>query len=147
MAVISGGDRLERKLAEIARNAKSAASVKIGFLENARYPSGVSVALVAATQEFGSVAKGIPSRPFFRNMVRDKSPEWPDAIANLLKANNYDARKTLTLTGHAITGQLKQSITDFVGAPLSPKTIARKGFDKQLIDTGVLIGSTDFEVE
>ena len=146
MAVISGGDRLERKLAEIARNAKNAASVKVGFLQGATYPDGTPVALVAASNEFGN-SRGTPPRPAFRTMVAEKSREWPEAVANLLKNNDYDARKTLTLTGHAIVGQLKQSYYDFVGVPLKPETIKRKGFDKQLIDTSHLVNSADFEVE
>ena len=67
MAAISGGDKLQRALDRIAKNLSKAASVEIGFAENATYPDGTSVALVAALNEFGTGK--IPPRPFFRNMV------------------------------------------------------------------------------
>lgn len=145
--VISGGDKLEARLIEIARNANKAATVKIGFLENAKYPDGTPVAMVAAIQEFGAPSVGIPPRPFFRNMVASKSDEWPDGVAQVLVANDYDASKALGIVGAAIEGQLKQSIIDTVEPPLAPATIARKGFDKPLIDTAHMINSVDSEVE
>lgn len=119
----------------------------MGFLEKATYPDGTQVALVAAVQDFGAPSRGIPPRPFFRNMVKAKSPEWPAAIEAGLKANRYDAKRTLEQVGEAIAGQLRQSIADFEGVPLKPATIARKGFSKQLVDTGVLLGSVDYETE
>ncbi len=144
---LSTGPGVQKRLDEIARNLKKAGVVRIGFLENATYPDGTSVALVAAVQDFGAPAVNIPPRPFFRNMVRDKQKEWPGAIELALKASNYDATKALTVVGEGIAGQLRQAITDFVGVPLAPATVARKGSDKQLVDTGVLLGSVDFEVK
>lgn len=145
MVKISGGDKLTARLAEIAQNADKAAAVEIGFLEGATYPDGTSVPLVAAMNEFGN--EHSPPRPFFREMIAEKSGEWPYAVGGLLVANNYDARRTLEQTGAAIKGQLQQSITTFVGAPLSPRTIARKGHSKQLIDTSVMINSADYRVK
>lgn len=147
MTDISGGDKLRDALEKIARNLKSGGTVKVGFLENATYPTGESVALIAAINEFGAPSRGQPPRPFFRNMIQAKSGEWPKAIEGLLKANNYDVRKTLELTGAAIAGQLRQSIVDLVDPPLAPSTIARKKSAKPLIDTGVMLQSVDFEVE
>jgi hypothetical protein len=147
MVEISGGDKLQARLAEIAKNANKAASVDVGFLEGATYPDGTSVPLVAAIQEFGAPSRNIPPRPFFRNMVADKSGEWPDAVAGLLKDNDYDATKTLELTGAAIKGQLQEAITTFVGTPLAPATIAKKGSSKELVDTGHMLASVDFIVK
>jgi hypothetical protein len=144
---ISGGESLARRLNEIAKSVTTAATVKIGFLENATYPDGTPVAMIAAIQDFGAPSVGIPPRPFFRNMVKDKSPGWPDAVAKLLKANDYDAAKTLDMVGQAIAGQLRQSIIDTNEPPLAPATIARKGFDKPLIETSHMINSVDYEVK
>jgi hypothetical protein len=143
---ISGGESLARRLNEIAKSVTTAATVKIGFLENAKYPDGTSVALVAALNEFGVPAHGQPPRPAFRNMVKAKSPEWPAAVAKLLKANDYDAKRTLDQAGMAIVGQLRQSIVDITDPPLAPATIARKGFDKPWIETAHLLNSVDHEV-
>lgn len=147
MVKISGGNALEARLNEIAKNLEKSASVDVGFLEGATYPDGKPVAMIAAIQEWGSPARNIPPRPFFRSMIQEKSPEWPEAVADLLKDNDYDAKKTLEQTGAAISGQLRQSIVDFNSVPLSPKTIAKKGFDKQLVDTGHMLNSIDYDVK
>lgn len=147
MAAIKGGEKLAAALNKIAANATNAATLSVGFLEGATYPDGTSVALVAATDEFGRPSIGQPPRPFFRNMVAAKSGEWPEAVGNLLKANDFDAAKTLGQTGEAIKGQLQQSIVDFNGVPLKQSTIDAKGFDKQLIDTSVMINTADFVVK
>lgn len=145
MVEISGGSKLEAALAEIAKNLEKASSVDIGFLADSSYPSGVSVALVAALNEFGH--ENVPPRPFFRGMIQDKSPEWPEAVGNLLVANSYDGRRTLEQTGAAIKGQLQEAITEYVGPPLAESTIARKGHDKQLVDSGVLLRSAAYRVK
>jgi len=145
MVAFTGGDKLLAKLAEIARNASKASSVEIGFLDGATYPDGTSVPLVAAMNEFGNEKS--PPRPFFRGMIQAKSEEWPDALGGLLVTNHYDADKTLGQAGAAIKGQLQGAIVEYVGPPLKPETIARKGSDKQLIDTSVMINSVDFRVK
>ncbi len=147
MAKVKGGDKLNEKLLELARSAQTASILKIGFLEGATYPDGTSVPMVAAFNEFGVPSHGQPPRPFFRRMVSAKSGEWPKAISNLLKANNYDTKLTLDQAGEAIAGQLRQSIKDLVDPPLAPSTIARKGSSKPLVDTGVLLASVAHEVE
>lgn len=137
---LKGGDALKAKLAEIARLATNAKEVRVGFLEGATYPNGTPVALVAAVHNFGRW-------PFFSNMIAAKSPEWGPAMAALLKANNYDALRTLQLTGEAIAGQLRQAIVDTNSPALAPSTIRRKGFSKPLVETGQMLNSVDYEVK
>ena len=147
MAETRGGKKIAARLEEIARLSTNASAVKVGFLAGATYPDGTPVAMIAAIQNFGAPSRGIPPRPFFSNMVRGKGPEWPAAIAGLLKANDYDALRTLQQTGEAVAGQLRQSIRDTNAPPLAPSTIRRKGFDKPLIDTGHMWNSIDYEVK
>lgn len=144
---IPGYPGLSRALADISRKLGSASTLSVGFLENATYPDGTPVAMVAAIQDFGAPSRGIPPRPFFRNMVAEKSPEWPKAVGDLLMATNYDVQKTLTMTGEAIAGQLRQSIVDTNEPPLAPATIARKGHATPLVDTGHMLASVDYEIE
>ena len=147
MVKLSGGDKLEKALAEIGRNVDKAAFVEVGFLADSAYPDGTPTALVAAVQEFGAPARNIPPRPFFRKMIRQNSPEWPQKVAEVLKAQDYDAEKTLSLVGEALKGELQESIVDFNDVPLAPATVAKKGFDTQLIETGHMKNSVDFKVE
>lgn len=147
MATVHGGDVLERALSKIAEKVSAPATLRVGFLEGSRYPDGTSVAMVAALNEYGVPSHGQPPRPFFRNMIAEKSSEWPQAVAGLLKDNDYDASRALKVAGAAIAGQLRQSIVDLVSPPLAQSTIARKGFTKPLIDTGAMLQSVDFEVK
>ena len=147
MATMRGGTKIVEALRVLAAKLDKPGTVRIGFLENARYPNGTPVAMVAAIQDGGAPGAGIPPRPFFRNMIANHKAEWPAAIANLLKANDYDAEKTLGQTGAAIAGQLRQSIVDTNSPPLAESTIRRKGFDKPLIQTSHMINSVDYEVK
>ena len=144
---LSGGSKLEAALNQIASQLDKGSVLRVGFLEGATYPDGTSVPMVAAINEFGAPSRGQPPRPFFRNMIAEHSEEWPDAIAANLKATGYDGAKTLALVGEGISAQLRQSIVDLVSPPLAPSTIRRKGFDKPLIDTSVMLNSIGVEVE
>jgi hypothetical protein len=140
MAAIRGGKKFELRLAQLAANASKPGTLRVGFLEGATYPDGKSVALIAAIHNYGKW-------PFFTDMVTQKSPGWGDAVADLLKANDYDAQKTLGQAGFGIKGQLQQQIKDTVSPPNAPETVRRKGFDKPLIETGHLWNTVDFEVK
>lgn len=149
MANDLAGAKLQQALTKIAKNLAPAGGkpqVKAGFLSDATYPDGSSVAMVAAIDEFGAPSRGQPPRPFFRNMIAQHGKQWPDQVAKLLKAHDYNARIVLGLMGELIVGQLKQSINDLVEPPLAPSTIAAKGFDKPLIETSHMINSADYEV-
>jgi superfamily II DNA or RNA helicase len=52
----------------------------------------------------------------------------------------------LRIVGEDIQGALIQSINDFTSPALAASTIARKGFDKPLIDTAVMVNSTGIKV-
>src|SRR5208282_5520025 len=99
MATIKGGNKFSDALQKLAGKLSTGKSVRIGFFENAVYPDGTPVAMVAAIQEWGAPRAGIPPRPYFRNMISAKKGEWPEAIAKLLKENDNDALRTLELVG------------------------------------------------
>lgn len=143
MVTLKGGEGLQKALDEIAKKVSKASSVDVGFLEGSTYPDGKSVPEIAAIQEFGAPKAGIPPRPFFRTMIEVKSPEWGEAVGNLLVANNYDAAKTLGQTGAAIKGQLQESIIDTYNPPLSPITLMLRKMraeDPDLVVTGATVG-------
>lgn len=146
MSSFSGGDALERKLAEMAEKLGEGKVLRVGFLENATYPDGQQVAMVAAANEFGNPANNQPPRPFFRNMIADNKDNWSDDIGRIAQATDFDAEQTLGLMGEHIKGQLQQSIRELMEPPLSPVTIEKKGFDKPLIDTGHMLNSVDYDI-
>lgn len=122
-------------------------AVSVGFLENATYPDGTQVALVAAVQNFGAPSRGIPPRPFMDELIAEKKATWPKLTADLLRASGLNTERTLNRLGAVVKGQLQEKITTFEGAPLAPATIAAKGHEKQLVDTGHMLRSVDYEVK
>lgn len=147
MAGVGGGDKLEAALRAIAKKLESAKTVEVGFLKEATYPDGTSVAMVAAIQNYGAPAANIPPRPFFSDMVKEQFPSWGGKMANVLKATGYDAKQTLGLMGEEISGALQDAIVQANYAPLKPETVNRKGFDSQLIDTGHMRNSVQYAVD
>lgn len=144
---LTGGDALDDFLNDLAgKIGAGKREVRVGFLEGATYPDGTPVATIAAIQNFGAPSRGIPPRPFFSNMIAAKSPAWGKSFVAILKNNDYDVTLSLGLLGQGIAGQLRQSIRDTNSPPLSPVTIAKKGFAKPLIDTAVMFQSIDTEV-
>lgn len=143
MADFHGGEKLATRLKEIAEKLSQPKKVRIGFLENASYPDGTPVAMVAALQDGGAPKRGIPPRPFFRNMVKDESPSWPGKISRGIKANDYDVEKTLGQLGEDVKGALRESIIKINDPPLSPVTVMLRGMranDPSLVVTGKTVG-------
>lgn len=140
MAVkMTGGGKLQallRKAVAIDRGPM----VRVGFMGESTYTDHTPVAAVALANEFGDPAHGRPPRPFFRNMIAAKSPGWGEALAAIVRAQgqNIDPRAALDTMGEGIKLQLIGSIETLTDPSLSPKTIARKGFDKPLLDTDVM---------
>ncbi|EIX1854272.1 hypothetical protein ACPIC8_003831 [Cronobacter sakazakii] len=147
MTTFSGGAALEAKLAELAEKLGDGKTLRVGFLEGATYPDGQSVPMVAAANEYGDPAMNRPPRPFFRNMIAEKSPEWPQDIAKIAEATGYDAETMLGLMGEHIKCQLQGSIRDLMEPALSPVTIAKKGFSKPLIETSHMLNSVDYDIK
>lgn len=145
MVAIRGGTKFESEMAKLAARIARPRTLRVGFLENATYPDGKLVAMIAAIQNYGAPRAGIPPRPFFTNMVKDRADGWPKGIAASLKRGD-DVDTALGLTGSVIRGQLQLSIRDTNSPPLSPVTVARKGFAKPLIHTSHMLNSVNYEI-
>lgn len=144
---VKGGNNYKQRLDEIRKKLDRAKTLKVGFMENATYPNGTSVPMIAAINEFGAPSRGQPPRPFFRRMISAKKGEWPGALTQLLRASDYDVKLALEQLGEGIAGQLRASINELVDPPLAPSTIRRKGFDKPLIDTSQMLNSVTSQVD
>lgn len=123
MVTLTGGAGVEAKLRELSAKIRKAGKAKVGFLEGATYPDGASVALVAVVQNYGAPARGVPPRPFFSNMIAEKSPGWGNSIAATFKAANFDTKHALELFGEGVAGQLREAIVEMGEPPLSPVTL------------------------
>lgn len=130
---LKGGDRLLKRLAEIGKQLGTSKTVRAGFLEGETYPDGTSVATVAAINNYGAPAAGIPPRPFMTNMVQKNAPAWGGELLSLYKRTGGDVEKTLALMGANMAGQIRQSIVDMNEPANSPAT----NLLKQRFPTGV----------
>ena len=119
------------------------ASVRVGVLENATYPDGTPIAMVAFWNEYGT--RTSPVRAFFRTTVSENKKNWVLSVQNLMKIHN-DPKQVMGLIGKRMQEQIVQSINTWSDPPNAPYTIAKKGSSKPLIETGVLMGSISFEV-
>lgn len=140
-------ENVQRKLQDIARK-MAAGNVKVGFLADSplsTYPDGTPVAAVAFWNEFGTSTS--PPRPYFRTMISKEAPSWPGKMVQAYKATNGDGAKVLALMGEDISAALQESITELTSPKLAESTIARKGFDKPLVDTGQMLRAVTYEVE
>ena len=140
---IKGGANLESALKAIARKVEKPAKLRVGFLEDATYPNGTNVAMIAAIQNFGAPARGIPPRPFFSNMVKDQSPGWPKSLEANLKSTGYDATASMEMMGQGIASQLQDAIINTNEPPLSQITVMLRGMkanDPSLVVTGKTVG-------
>ncbi|MDA4189647.1 hypothetical protein NY753_11835, partial [Escherichia coli] len=84
--------------------------LKVGFLEDATYPDGTSMPMVAASNEFGNPASGSPPRPFFRTAIASKSEEWSEKVEKLMKSHDGDTDTVLNLIGEIIKADIQESI-------------------------------------
>lgn len=145
----SGLRSLEAVLAAV-----DALAVKVGILAskggNADH-DGITMLELAAIHEFGSPAAGIPERSFLRRTFTFKKIQLAELQAKLTiaiirrKITPYAAMHILGQWGVA---QVKRTITDdvHIPPPLKPATIAAKGSDRPLVDTGRLVGAISYEV-
>ena len=101
------------------------------------------VATVAFWNNFGT--QRAPARPFFSNTVRDKSPEWGNDLGKIAVALGYETRAVLAAMGSRIKDQIVKAIVDWP-ADNAPLTEAIKGFNKGLIDSGVMQREVGYEV-
>lgn len=120
--------------------------------------SGLTVAQLATIHEFGKVIHQprmgrtivIPERSFLRATI----DQYQEAIArrDVLLAQGFMLGKlalkpAMELFGQYVVGLIQQRIANGIAPPNRPRTIARKGSSKPLIDTGQLRSSITYKVE
>ncbi|WP_312766113.1 hypothetical protein [Enterobacter soli] len=127
--------------------------VKVGFIDGTTYPDGTSVAMVAASNEYGRPENNQPPRPFFRNAISEHSEEWGDTVARGIGAG-LPVEQVLEVVGAQIQGDVQESISKLIDPPLSPTTLhirrtrkeRRTDSTKPLVDSKVMIGDVNYEV-
>lgn len=121
--------------------------------------SGLTVAEIAAVQEFGTMDERIPSRPFLRLTFEKLQPELREMGAKLAEKvlfDEIDIKKALDIMGLKLSTEAKKTIVNQEGIrPNAESTRRRKeakrlnegGEVKALIDTGRLVNAISWVVK
>lgn len=145
-----GWKRITRKILALDKKEVSA-----GVHDDAgNEDNGKSIALVAFWNEYGTKrekVQHIPPRPFIRISFDDHNSEWVKEADTQLTAM-VNGGKTASGALNALGRLMKKDIKKIIGdksklKPNAPSTVARKGFDKPLYETGKLEAAIDFKVK
>lgn len=117
-----------------------------------------SQALIAATMNYGrqpgTTLDGhsygpIPARPFMtfaQEIWKETLPKVLERFVPMVLRGTMTIDALLSRLGEAAKNSVQQAIMEGNYVPLSPKTVAAKGSDKPLFDTGTMVGSVTYEV-
>lgn len=122
------------------------AKVKVGVFNGVGGGTG-ELATIAAHHEYGAPRANIPQRSYIMSTVRERKAELNAIMARAVKLmiqRKITERQALELVGAWLANAIKGRIVSGPFAPLKPATIARKGSDKPLIDTGQLKNAVTF---
>ena len=120
---------------------KQNGKIEVGFFEGEKYPDGKSVAEVAAFNEFGG--GHTPPRPFMRTLVQNHRKIWRNILQDELPKED-NAHTALATLAEYMVDDLKDYIKIWTYPPNAPSTIAKKGFNDPLVDTGRMMNSVDW---
>lgn len=148
------------KLAQLGRQ-----RVTVGFQGSrgsAKHPNAdTSIAQVAAWQEFGTPGSDdrtydktrtrIPSRPFVRTGLAKAATEIQSAIKRATSGvidGRHDVDEAQDLVGARMVEAVQQAILDAHSwaTPLADATVARKGHDDPLIESGAMYDAVSYAI-
>ena len=112
--------------------------------------SGLTMIEILAIHEFGSPAANIPARAPLRTTFVRKQRELGELCAKASTAvmGGMKPRRALEIVGIWASTEVKKTITaeEHLEPALKPATVARKGSDRPLVDTGRLVNAITYEV-
>ena len=121
------GEGLANYLKKLAPES-TGAHVKVGVLENSKYPDGTPVPLVAFWNEYGT--RTAPPRPFFRDTIERNKKNWSDMTLRGI-GRGLPVTEILGLVGLQMQTDIQTAIMTCENPPNSPNTI-RKPNNKSL---------------
>ena len=107
---------------------------------------------IAATHEFGDPTRKIPERSYIRRTFEKDEAARAAAIGKLtgrVVDGKLQPEQAMGLLGTREVAAIRNTIAGgaHIPPPLQPETIARKGSDRPLVDTGRLLNSIAYVVE
>lgn len=121
--------------------------IAVGVLEGAGHNrEGIPIATYAHSNEFGT--EKIPPRSFLRSTLDEKQERYTLDFARVLRriVEGKISKAALAEIGVRVQNDIKEMITNINSPPNAPMTIALKGFDNPLIETGLMRNKIDHDV-
>ncbi len=126
---------------EMVKRANKEVAVGFPMGQAQAYPDGTPVALVASSHVYGL---GVPKRDFMGFAKDEIANKTAPMIAKALKSENKDS--LYEAAGLAAQAAIQNAIVALDEPPNSPQTIALKGSENPLIDTGHMVQSVTYVV-
>ena len=124
-------------------------SVEVGFFGGTPHPKNRgsnTIAEVAAINEYGL---GVPKRPFFDATFQEHQnyKRHLQTASKLLITGKLSKSKVFKDIGEAVKGDIQSMIADNDFQPNHPSTIARKGEDDPLSETGAMERDVSYRIK
>ncbi|MFK2876894.1 hypothetical protein [Rhodanobacter hydrolyticus] len=124
---------------------------QVGFPQGLEYEDGTPVAYVAAIQNFGAPAVGIPKRPFIEPAISDHKQDWVRLMghgARKVGEGSLSAFDVLDGVGRMAVGDIQEEIASITSPELSPITVLlRKWMKEGRTITGKTVGEAAQAIE
>jgi hypothetical protein len=131
-----GTQQVEQALKELAKRLEGQTRVLVGVPEGAgSYEDGLTIATIAAVNNFGSADGRIPAREFLQPAINEGAPQYQRLAELMIPKVLSGEMAMITLLeqmGNLAEGHVKQKITDGPFVENAASTIAAKGSDKPL---------------
>jgi len=134
-------DKIKNALSGVNKQFKGKV-VQVGLPLGKGYEDGTTYAYIAAIAEFGAPEQNIPPRPFFTPTIAAQKKKWAATIGKgvvEVREGNLNADQVLARVGDTAVSDLQAMIKSITSPPLAEATIRAKGFNKPLIDTGMMM--------
>lgn len=146
-----GTQQVEEALKKIAKRLEGETRVLVGVPEGAgSYEDGMTIATIAAVNNFGSDDGKIPAREFLQPAINKGAPQYrrlAEIMIPKVLAGSMTMKTLMEQMGNLAEGHVKKEITDLDTPPNAQYTIDKKGSSNPLIDTGTLRQSIRYVVD
>ena len=129
------------------RISQKTASARVKAAKANASANSLTVLDVGTIHEFG--LGNVPERSFIRGWADENKEKNAKTISLLMRSvaqGKRTAEDAANIIGLRFVGEIQRRMRDRIPPPLKPATIARKGSDVPLIDTGQLRSSIQYKV-
>ena len=154
---IQGGQKLDLFLRNLGKTLRDPKDVEVGIFSDARYSPdarrtphyGEATDLVAHVAQRHEYGYGVPKRPFFRTAINalERSSTLDQAIKAMVTDDGTIEDRSYDLVGQIAADAIKLSIVRLRQPPNSQRTIAIKGSNNPLVDTGYMLSAVTWRVK